>query len=193
MTQEELNEARKNPDFLKYLNEKETKAIQSNNIADLYEVLDTFLILDLDENKIHSIYTKILELAFERIEKRLKDEKKLDITNDDIFFIRAFYEHSIEKWSYGDFDGAKELFFILTHIVEDKLLQNACAIKMVACHKNEDMESFYETSVLHQESARDENYAYFLLDFTFDVQEYLDTNTKEIEKINDELSHLLGM
>lgn len=193
MTQEELQNARSNPDFLQYLDEKEKDAIDSNNIADLYEVLDTLLILDLAEDRIHGVYGKILEVAFDGIEARLKEEKKLAITNDDIYFVRAFYEHSIEKWSYSDFNGAKELFFILTNIVEDKLLQDACAIKMLACANSEDIESFYDNKVLHQESARDENYAYFLIDFKFDTKEYLDTNTDKLEDMHKELSHLLGV
>jgi hypothetical protein len=193
MTQEELHQARTNPEFLNYLEEKENEALKSNNIADLYEVLDTLLILDLDEQRIHSVYGKILEVAFNTIELRLKEEKRLNITDDDIYLVRAFYEHSIEKWSYGDFKGAKELFYILTNLVEDKLLQNACAVKMLACSNEEDIESFYDTKVKHQDEAKDENYAYFLIDFKFDTQEYLDQNSEQIEKLHKELSHLLGV
>lgn len=192
MTQEELLNARTNPDFLKYLSEKENNSLESKNIAELYEVLDSLLILDLDENRIHRVYATILEVAFNAIEERLKNSKKLDIHSDDIYFIRAFYEHSIEKWSADDFKGAKELFFILSHIVEDKLLQNACIIKMLACNENEDIESFYNTKVSHQENAKDENYAYFLLDFKFDIEDYLTQNSVNIKEIDEELSYLLG-
>lgn len=193
MTQEELQEARTNPEFLTYLQEKEDTAIKEDNLSLLYEVLDTLLILDLDEQRIHNVYGKILHVAFEAIEERLKKEEKLDISNDDIFLVRAFYEHSIEKWSHNDFKGAKELFFILTNIVGDKLLQDACAIKMLACSNDEDIEAFYDTKVLHKEEAKDENYAYFLIDFTFDTQKYLDENTDELKKIHKELSPLLGV
>jgi hypothetical protein len=193
MTQEELQQARTNPDFLNYLEEKEKDALQSNKIADLYEVLDTLLILDLDEQRIHSVYGKILEVAFNSIEQRLKDEKKLEVKGEDLYLVRAFYEHSIEKWSYGDFNGAKELFFILTNIVDDSLLEDACAIKMLACANNEDMEAFYDTKVAHQEQAKDENYAYFLLDFKFDTKKYLDENGEQLQTIHEELKHLLGV
>jgi hypothetical protein len=193
MTQEELQQARSNPDFLNYLEEKEKDALQSNKIADLYEVLDTLLILDLDEQRIHNVYGKILEVAFNSIEQRLKDEKKLVVKGEDLYLVRAFYEHSIEKWSYGDFNGAKELFFILTNIVDDSLLEDACAIKMLACANDEDMEAFYDTKVAHQEQAKDENYAYFLLDFKFDTKKYLDENGEQLQTIHEELKHLLGV
>jgi hypothetical protein len=139
------------------------------------------------------VYEKILYAAFDGIEGRLKEEKKLDIQSDDLYYVRAFYEHAIEKWSYGDTKGAQELFFILSNIVEDKLIADGCSVMMLACSKNEDMEQFYAKRVSHQEKARDERYGYFILDFTCNVEEYLSNNEKEIESIYGELSHLLGV
>ncbi len=59
MTNEELNEARTNPDFLNYLEKTKDDAIKSKNISALYEVLDSFLILDLDQEKINIVYENI--------------------------------------------------------------------------------------------------------------------------------------
>jgi len=193
MTEQELHEARTNDEFLLYLHEKEETALKENNLKDLYEVLDSLLILDLDENRIHKVYEQILRSAFDGIEERLKESKKLDIASDDLYFVRAFYEHAIEKWSYGNAQGAKELFFILVNIVDDKLISDACSVKMLACDENQDMETFYAKSVDHQDKARDERYGYFILDFTFDTQKYLDNSSEKAKKIYDELSHLLGV
>ena len=193
MTEQELHEARTNDEFLLYLHEKEETALKQNNLKDLYEVLDSLLILDLDENRIHKVYEHILRNAFDGIEERLKEAKKLDIASDDLYFTRAFYEHAIEKWSYGNAKGAKELFFILVNIVEDKLVSEACSVMMLACDDEQDMEIFYSTKVEHQEKARDERYGYFILDFTFDMEKYLDENSAKAKKIYDELSHLLGV
>ena len=46
MTNEELNEARTNPEFINYLEKTKEDAIKSKNISALYEVLDSLLILD---------------------------------------------------------------------------------------------------------------------------------------------------
>ena len=108
MNKEELNQARTNPEFLSYLKEKEKQSRDEESISGLYEVLDTLLVLDLDEKRINKVYEEILKVSFEQIEYRLKDEKKLSLDTDDIFFIRSFYEHSIEKWSLENFNGAKE-------------------------------------------------------------------------------------
>lgn len=51
MDKAELHEARTNPEFLNYLEQTRLDAIQTENISALYEVLDSMLILDLDEEK----------------------------------------------------------------------------------------------------------------------------------------------
>jgi len=193
MTQKELQEARVNPEFLSYLSKKEEEALNKKKIDKLYEVLDSLLILDLEEERINKIYETILMVAFDTIEERLKDNLKLTLQNDDIYFIRAFYEHAIEKWSCNDFKGAKELFFILTQIVDDELLVDAFNIKMIACNFNEDMDKFYENKVEHQDTKRDEKYGYFLLDFKFDSKEYVKLHKDVIDAIYDDLKYLLGV
>ncbi len=192
MTPEELQEARVNPEFLGFLEEKEAAALESKSISELYEVLDSLLILDLEENRIHKVYAEILKVSFDKIEGRLKDEKKLSLDNDDIYFIRSFYEHAIEKWSCENYDGAKELFFILTQIVEDKKLVDAMTIHLLACAQKKDMDTFYDKDVEHQNEVEDEKYGYFILDFKFDVKEYLNKNISSIEEQYEKLKHLLN-
>jgi hypothetical protein len=46
MTQDELNEARTNPEFLGYLTKREEEVLSEKKITVLYEVLDSLLILD---------------------------------------------------------------------------------------------------------------------------------------------------
>ena len=193
MTQDEIIQASTDPEFLGYLEIKEKDALESKKISELYEVLDSLLILDLQEERINKVYEAILMVAFDSIEKKLKDNSKLTLENDDIFYIRAFYEHSIEKWSRDDYKGAKELFFILSQIVEDEILLNAINIKLLACNAKEDMEIFYDEKVQHEQEEREEKYAYFLLDFKFDTKKYILENQKTLENIYQELKPLLGV
>ncbi|MCK5293465.1 MAG: hypothetical protein KAJ49_02350 [Arcobacteraceae bacterium] len=193
MTQEEIIQASTDPEFLGYLEIREKDVLESKNISGLYEVLDSLLILDLAEDRINKIYETILIVAFNNIEQKLKNKTKLSLDNDDIYYIRAFYEHSIEKWSRDDYKGAKELFFILSQIVEDDTLLKALNIKLLACNDSEDMEKFYDEKIEHQQLARDEKYGYFLLDFKFDTEKYLDENTQKLQKIYKELRPLLGV
>ena len=192
MNQEELNQARANPEFLSYLDEKEIEVMASKSISGLYEVLDTLLVLDLDEQRIHKVYEEILKISFDQIEDRLKDKNKLSLDNDDIYFIRSFYEHAIEKWSIENYDGAKELFFILTQIVEDEKLVDSIAIHLINCTKNIDMDTFYDKDVVHMEKIEEEKYGYFILDYKFDIKEYLEDNAKLLEEQYTNLKHLLN-
>ncbi len=191
MTEQELMQARTNPEFLGFLEEKEKKAIESKNIAELYEVLDSLLILDLDDERINKVYETILMVAFDNVQHKLDNHTKFSLENEDFFYIRAFYEHGIEKWSYGNFKGAKELLFVLSNIVEDELLSEAINVKLLACDKEIDLNSFYDSTVMHQQMARDEKYGYFILDFKFDTKNYLASKTKELDEIYSQLKHLL--
>jgi len=162
MTPNELEEARKNSDFIAYINHREKEVLESKSISGLYEVLDMWLILDLDESRINKVYELILTVAFEQIEQRLQSQTKLKLTDNDSndkFYIRAFYEHSIEKWSNDNTSGAKELFFVLSQIVEDEKLLQAINITLLACDENIDIDKFYNTKILHKENVEDEKYA----------------------------------
>ena len=193
MTQDEIIKASTDPEFLGYLEVREKDVLESKKISGLYEVLDSLLILDLQEERINKIYETILIVAFDSIEKKLKEKSKLTLDNDDLYYIRAFYEHSIEKWSRDEYKGAKELFFILSQIVEDETLLNAINIKLLACNAKEDMEIFYDEKIQHEQEQREEKYAYFLLDFKFDTKAYLEENKKVLEDIYKELKPLLGV
>lgn len=192
MTPEELNEARTNPDFLGFLDEKEAAALESKSISELYEVLDSLLILDLDESRIHKIYGEILTVSFDKIEDRLKNEKKLSLDDEDIYFVRSFYEHAVEKWSCENYDGAKELFFILSQIVEDEKFVDAINVHLLATAQNKDMDTFYDKDVEHQNEVSEEKYGYFILDFKFNTKEYLDANLSLIQDQYEKLKHLLN-
>jgi len=192
MEQSELNQARTNPEFLNFIEQQEAKAIEEESISELYQVLDTLLVLDLDENRVHKVYQEILKVSFENIEDRLEEDTKLSLEGDDIFFLRSFYEHAIEKWSTGDFKGAKELFFILTQIVEDEKLMESFSIHMLTCAQEIDMDSFYENSVAHIIEDNDEKYGYFITRYTFDIKEYLEKNTTSLQEQYEQLKYLLN-
>lgn len=191
MDKAELHEARTNPEFLNYLEQTRIDAIKSENISALYEVLDSMLILDLDEEKINEIYENILKISFEKIEAIVNSGKKLTLNGDELLYIRSFYEHAIEKWSYNDFDGAKEFFFLLTHIVEDEVLVEAINVHLIACSKAIDLDTFYDNNVNTKVEETIEQYGYFIVHFTFDTKAYLEENQATLASEFENLKHLL--
>ncbi|MEA3384792.1 MAG: hypothetical protein U9Q20_09015 [Campylobacterota bacterium] len=192
MDKQELNEARTNPEFLAYLNEKEKEVMESRSVSGLYEVLDSLLVLDLDEQRVHKIYSEILKVSFDKIEERLKEDTKLSLDGEDIYFVRSFYEHAIEKWSMLNFDGANELFFILTQIVDDEVLVDALNVHLIACAKKIDMDNFYDDNVLLEDKEIDEKYGYFITEFNFDTKKYLESNVNILNEQFEKLKHLLS-
>lgn len=192
MTQDELNQARTNPDFLNYLEETRTDAIKTKNISALYEVLDSLLILDLEEDKINDVYEHILKIAFENVEKIVNTGKQLKLEGDELFYVRSFYEHAIEKWSCDDMDGAKELFFVLSNIVDDEKLCEALKVHSIACSKNYNLDRFYDSMVDTNGCEMQEKYGYFIVHFKEDTKAYLQENEVTLKVLHNNLKHLLA-
>jgi len=191
MDKEQLNDARTNPDFLKYLEEARVKSIAEKNINVMYETLDSMLILDLDEEKINKLYEEILKTSFENVEKIVNKNEKLKLENENLLYVRAFYEHAIEKWSYDNFDGAKELVFVLANIIDDEPLEKALNILLIVLSTRNQLDFFYDTSVDHEKESSEEKYGYFIMNFKFDIDEFLNDNKDTLEKEYKNLKHLL--
>lgn len=192
MNQNQLNQARTNPDFLQYLQQTQTDAIETKNISALYEVLDSLLILDLDEEyRINTVYENILQIAFDQVENVLNQNKKLSLENDELYYVRAFYEHAIEKWSIGNFTGANELFFVLSQIVDNETLCNALNVHIIECAKQTDMDSFYMQCVDTQTSNHDEKLGYFIVNFVFDTNLFIEQNREILNQQYQLMQHLL--
>jgi regulator of replication initiation timing len=191
MHKEQLQEARTNPEFLKYLEKTKIDAIATKNISALYEVLDSFLVLDIDETKVNEVYKNILQISFDEVQLIINDNKKLNLENDNLFYVRAFYEHAIEKWSYDDFDGAKSLIFVLSNILDDDILLSALNAHLIALSKNTSLDNFYKIDVNLEACGDDEIYGYFITEFNYNLKEYLESNNETIKKEHEKLKHLL--
>ena len=192
MDKEALFEARTNPDFLKYLEEARINSMKAEDIGLMYETLDSMLVLDLDEEKVNKLYEQILKTSFSNVEKILSKHAKLNLEDDNLLYVRALYEHAIEKWSYDNFDGAKDLIFVLANIVDDESLVKSLKILIVFLSSKIGLDDFYDTRVDLEADVDDEKYGYFITNFNFDNQEFLDENKDILETEYKNLKHLLG-
>lgn len=191
MNKDELQEARTNPDFLKFLEENRLKAIENDDLALMYETLDSMLILDLEDDKINNLYQNILKTAFEKIEKIVNEDKKLNLKDENLLLVRALYEHGIEKWSYDNFDGAKEIMFVLSNIVDDELLEQSLNVLVIVLSNKMNLDEFYEKKVDLDVNDIKEEHGYFIVNFKFDIEEYLVSNEATLKKEFENLKHLL--
>jgi hypothetical protein len=190
MEANELQEARTNPEFLRFLSEKEENARESKNLKDLYEVLDTMLVLDLDMDKVDSVYEEILKNSFEKVEEKLLSGSTLDLTTDEFYAARAMYEHGIEQWSNQNFGGAKQMFFILNSIISDEILGNALMVHIINTHNHTSLDSFY-TTIAKSEQSSDDKYGYFITKFDFDTVQYLTKNKSVLDEINQQMQSMI--
>lgn len=191
MDKKELNQARTNPDFLNYLEQTRVEALKTENISALYEVLDSFLILDLEEEKVNEVYEAILKISFSKVEEIVNSGKKLILKDEQLFYVRSFYEHAIEKWSYGDMQGASQLFFVLYNILDDERLEDALKIHVIALAKGMDLDTFYEKKVDTNNMLEDETHGYFIVNFNFAPKVFLKENASILEKEYENLKYLL--
>jgi hypothetical protein len=192
MDKEQLFEARTNPDFLKYLEEASINSMKAEDIGLMYETLDSMLVLDLDEEKVNKLYEQILKTSFNNVEKILSKHEKLNLEGDNLLYVRALYEHAIEKWSYDNFDGAKDLIFVLANIVDDVALVKSLNILIVFLSSSIALDDFYDTKVDLEADVEDEKYGYFITVFRFDNDEFLNENKDILDTQYKNLKHLLG-
>lgn len=191
MNKNDLNEARTNPDFLTYLEAAMQNSIKNQNIEMMYEILDTMLVLDLEEEKTNKIYEEILKVATLNLEEKLEKNELLKLENIDFLTIRAFYELAIEKWSNSDFELAKALFFTLANSINDDFLKKNMEVLIVNLSKELDFEDFYEEFVDKDELESKEEYGYFITTFNFDVDDFLKNHQEFLQKEYENLKHLI--
>ncbi|WP_141048506.1 hypothetical protein [Aliarcobacter cryaerophilus] len=191
MNKNDLNEARTNPDFLIYLEAAMQNSIKNQNIEMMYEILDTMLVLDLEEEKTNKIYEEILKVATLNLEEKLEKNELLKLENIDFLTIRAFYELAIEKWSNSDFELAKALFFTLANSINDDFLKKNMEVLIVNLSKELDFEDFYEEFVDKDELESKEEYGYFITTFNFDVDDFLKNHQEFLKKEYENLKHLI--
>ena len=189
---EVLFRPRTNPVFLNYLEEARINSMKAGDIGLMYETLDSMLVLDLDENNLNELYQEILKTSFENVDKILNKHEKLDLEGDNLYYVRALYEHAIEKWSHDNFDGAKELIFVLSNIIKDETLEKALNVLIVFLSSKIQLDDFYDTRVDLEADVSDEKYGYFIMNFKFDNQEFLNENKDILATEYKNLKHLLG-
>jgi len=113
--------------------------------------LGTKLAIEASEDEINEIFTFIVNQAFDVLADYLTQHKGFDLNNpEELATARAIYEHGIQRYSENDIKGAKEIFLVLHHTIEDEELKDvmmihACAV--MAGHKFDDfIDNLVDTS-----------------------------------------------
>jgi len=168
MQQQEIDvEAlKKDEDFLENLKKIEEEMKSENSIDKGYKLLGTKLAIEASEDEINDIFTFIVTLAFDRLAEYLTQNKGFKMNDpEELATARAIYEHGIQRYSENDIKGAKEIFLVLHHTIEDDELKESMMIHACAVMAGHSFDDFIEK--LADTSSIDENSptAFFIQEF----------------------------
>ena len=87
--------------------------------------------------------------------------------------------------------GAKELLFVIANIIDDKILKNAIDCMIIFLNQDLNFDEFYDDFVDFEKENDDEKYGYFLINFNFNIDEFLNKNQNILEEEYKNLQHLI--
>jgi len=162
----DIEALKKDENFLADMKKFEEEMYQNKSIEKGYMLLGTKMAIQASEDEINEIFTFIVNQAFDVLADKLTHHEGFDINDpEDLATTRAIYEHGIQRYSENDIKGAKEIFLVLHHTLEDEELKDsmmihACAV--MAGHSFDDfIDNLADTSQVDEMSPT----AFFIQDF----------------------------
>ena len=151
MTQDNPNETvdiealRNDAEFQDNVRLLEKEMQEQNSIAKSYQLLDIRLAMEEGEDAVNEIFTFIVNRAFDVLSEYLTEHKKFNLSNPEEYATaRAIYEHGIQRYSEKDMKGAKEIFLVLYHQIEEPEIHDAMMIHAAAVMEGIDFETFID-------------------------------------------------
>ena len=136
------------------------------SIAKGYQLLGTKLAIQASEDEINDIFTFIVGQAFDVLAENLTKHKGFSITDpEELATARAIYEHGIQRYSENDIKGAKEIFLVLYHTIEDDELKDAMMIHACAVMSGNSFEKFIEDLADTDNIDENDPTAFFIKEF----------------------------
>ena len=162
----DIEALKKDENFIADMKKFEDEMYQDKSIEKGYMLLGTKMAIQASEDEINDIFTFIVNQAFDVLAENLTNHKGFSITNpEELATARAIYEHGIQRYSEKDIKGAKEIFLVLHHTIEDDELKDAMMIHACAVMAGHTLDDFLEK--LADTSQIDENSptAFFIQEF----------------------------
>jgi len=187
----DIEALKSNKEFLANLELLEEEMRAQESIQKGYQLLDSLILIESDEEKINDIFSFLLNHAFDKLSHHLTKKSTLNMRDEeDIATARAIYEHAIQLYSDRSFTSAKELFLILNHVIDHYKLQEAMMIHAIHTMKEVEFDDFIEEVVDTKKYDANIQLAYFLLYFQFEPKDFLAQNKKYVTQANEELKVL---
>jgi hypothetical protein len=144
-----IEELKKDPEFLANIKRLEEECKTEESVAKGYQLLDAQLVIEAEEDEVNEIFTFIVNTAFDKLAEALSTHQKFDVINnvEERAVARAIYEHAIQRYSENDTKAAKEMFLVLHHMVEPKVLKDAMMIHACSVMAGKSFDDFIENMV----------------------------------------------
>ena len=168
MQQQEIDieSLKKDENFLADMKKFEDEMYGQKSIEKGYMLLGTKMAIQASEDEINDIFTFIVNQAFDVLAENLTAHKGFSITNpEELATARAIYEHGIQRYSENDIKGAKEIFLVLHHTIEDDELKDAMMVHACAVMSGNSFENFIEDLADTDNIDENDSTAFFIKNF----------------------------
>ena len=193
MSSEEIDiEALKSDkEFQENLKKLEEEVANTNSLAKVYQLLDTKLAIQADENEINELFQRVVSDAFEIVSSKIAEGGELDLSNPDEYSAtRAIYEHGIERFSSNDKNAAQELFLALNYLVNNEVLKDALMLHAAAVGKGYSFDDFMTKLTKVDDIDYNDPMSVFITDFVQPVDILLVMMKDEVVKLEERLQKL---
>jgi len=187
----DIEELKTNKEFLANLELLKDEMNEQKSLIKGYQLLDSLILIEADEDKINEVFSFIVNEAFDRLANYLTTKKFFDMSiQEDISTMRAIYEHAIATYSDNSIKSAKELFLVLNFVIDHKELQKAMMIHAISVMNGMKFDDFMSDMADNSKYDENDSLAYFITNFKIDIDEFYKSNDKYIQKANSELKVL---
>ncbi len=193
MSNEEIDiEALKSDkEFQENLKKLEEEVATTKSLAKVYQLLDTKLALQANEDEINELFQRVVNDAFEIVSNKIAEGGELDLSNPDEYAAtRAIYEHGIERYSSNDKKAAQELFLALNYLINDEELKDALMLHAAAVGKGYSFDDFMSKLTKVDDVDYNDPMSVFITDFVQPVDILLVMMKDEVVKLEARLQKL---
>jgi len=148
------------------------------SIAKQYEVLEELMNKNKDD-EINEVFRKILEDTFKLVNKKIENEKTLDVENlEEAAAIRAMFEYMLELWDEQAIDEAKAVGYDMVYLVDDKKLKEMFSMFVIGMLEGLSVDKFFDKYIRTDKIYKD----YFFCDFDDEIDELVIKHQAQFKK-----------
>ncbi len=187
----DIEALKKDEEFLANVKKLEQEVKESDSLAKVYQLLDVYLALQEDEEKINELFQRVVDDSFSTIAQKLEQNEELNMGNpDDWAAARGLYEHAISLYSENQIKPAQELFLALHHTINDFEIKDAMMVHAAAVGSGYSFDDFMNKLTKIDNSDFSDPKAVFITDFVQPVDILLEMFKTEVAKLNERLEKL---